>query len=71
MKINAFGRRLDIRRVDGRWVVFAPGSDGKRRKLPDILIPAELGQNELVVFLDDLLHEWASAEHPSVIELKP
>ncbi|MEL7451540.1 MAG: hypothetical protein AAFN78_20185 [Pseudomonadota bacterium] len=70
MKVNAFGRRLTIQRIDGSWVVFAPGNDGKRRRLTDILIPADLGEEEIVGFLDDLLHEWATAEHPSVVEVK-
>ena len=70
MKVSAFGRRLDIQRIAGSWVVLAPGTDGKRRRLPDIVIPAELGQDELTGFLDDLLHEWATAENPAVAELK-
>ncbi len=67
LKIDAFGRRLDIERRDDAWVVYVPGNEGKRRRARDIVIPSHLARAELAAFLDDLLHESASHEHPSVV----
>ena len=70
VEVAAFGRRLDIERVNDGWVVFAPGNDGKRRRVVDVVIPAELTRAELVGYLDDLLHESATEDHPAVVVLE-
>lgn len=69
MKINAFGRDLDVRRKDDIWEVFDRGNEGKRRKARDITIPPKVREEELVAYLSDLLHEYASARHPEVVRI--
>ena len=67
IKVDAFGRRLHIERIDSGWVAFDVGNEGKRRKASDIVIPANLEASKLVGFLDDLLHESATERHPQVV----
>jgi hypothetical protein len=69
LKLLAFGRFLDIERVDNKWVAFDKGNEGKRRKATDIIIPSSLKQTELISYLDDLLHESATEIHPNIIDL--
>ena len=69
LRLNVFGRLLDIERVDNKWIVFDSGNEGKRRKATDIIIPSSLKQAELTTYLDDLLHESASVSCPKIIDL--
>ena len=69
LRLNAFGRFLDIERVNNQWVVFAKGNEGKRRKASDIVIPSSLKKSELITYLDDLLHESANENCPRIIDL--
>ena len=66
MRLNAFGRELEVSRVGGRWKVFDLGNEGKKRLARDIVIPESIGESELVGYLSDLLHEHASGRHPEV-----
>ena len=69
LRFNAFGRILDIERRDNKWIVFDKGNEGKRRQASDIVFPSSLKQDELMTFLDDLLHESASVSFPNIIDL--
>jgi hypothetical protein len=69
IELNVFGRRLLVLRIGKSWSVFYRGSDGKRRPASDILVPDSVEEADLVGYLADLCHEWASKEHPSVIRL--
>ena len=69
LRVNAFGRFLEIEWTNHQWVAFDKGNEGKRRKARDIVIPASLSSTELIAYLDDLLHERATKSHPEVIEL--
>jgi hypothetical protein len=69
IRIEAFGRHMDIERIDDRWVTFLRGNEGKRRPAPDVLIPASLEKSDIIDYLEDLLHESASEKHPNVIVL--
>jgi hypothetical protein len=64
--LNAFGRMLKIVRSAERWRVLLLGADGKSRPAPDIVIPAHLTLAEIPAYVDDLLHEAATPENPSV-----
>ncbi|MEO1080339.1 MAG: hypothetical protein AAFY29_12350 [Pseudomonadota bacterium] len=66
MKLNAFGRTLIIHRVNNAWEVLDQGNEGKRRLARDVVIPASLSEGELVGYVSDLLHEYASEKHPVV-----
>ncbi|GAB5415821.1 MAG: hypothetical protein Cons2KO_34240 [Congregibacter sp.] len=69
MKLCAFGRDLDIQRRDGAWVAFDLGSEGKRREARDIIIPSAVPEEELIGYISDLLHEYATSRHPEVVRL--
>lgn len=63
---DVFGRMMQAQRVDGRWQLFLVGAEGKKRPVPDVSVPPHLSANELLTFLEDLYHEFASTSHPSV-----
>ena len=65
-RFDAFGRELIVERRDDAWVVFDRGSEGKRRRARDVVIPADIQATELAQFLDDLLHEHARPGHMAV-----
>jgi hypothetical protein len=65
MKIDAYGRLLEVTHENGQWVVYSLG-EGKRRREVDLVIPAHLTTAEIVGYLEDLLHEVASVEHPRI-----
>ncbi len=48
------------------WSVFYVGPDGKKRPAKDIIVPFAVAESELVEYLADLCHEWASARFPDV-----
>ncbi len=58
--INAYGRLLRVQREQESWRVYDLSGDGKRRPASDIVIPPGLTEEELLVYLDDLLHEYAT-----------
>jgi hypothetical protein len=63
---DVFGRMMQAQRTDGRWQLFLLGAEGKKRPVPDVSVPPHLSADELLTFLDDLYHEFASPSHPSV-----
>ena len=71
IKLNAFGRRLKIVRTAERWQVLQLSADGKSRPAPDIVLPPHLTLAEIPVYIDDLLHEFATPENPSVQVIGP
>lgn len=66
MKIDAFGRHLEVMSENGGWRVFDLGTEGKRRPARDIVIPDFVQKDELLGYLDDLLHEYASPDSPEI-----
>ena len=68
MKVNAYGRELTIVRENKSWRVFDLGNEGKRRPAGDIRIPGEIEPGDVVQYLGDLLHEYASERYPAVFE---
>ena len=66
MKVEAFGRELQISKQGGEWMVFDLGSEGKKRSARDIVIPGSLPESEVLEYLADLLHEHATSRHPEV-----
>lgn len=63
---NVFGRMMQAQRTDGRWQLFLVGAEGKKRPVPDVTVPPHLSAEELLTFLDDLYHEFATPSHPAV-----
>jgi hypothetical protein len=59
MKFNIYGRfQVDVRRENESWVVYR-SELGKRTRLNDVLIPANLLVEDLATYLDDIFHELA------------
>lgn len=59
MRFNIYGRfHLEVRCEQGRWMAYRLAS-GTRVPEEELVIPAELGEHELAVYLDDIFHELA------------
>lgn len=69
LKFDVFGRDLLVVEKDGGWQAFYLGGDGKRRKAPEITVPASITESEMIRYLDDLCHEWATGRHPGVTRI--
>ncbi len=65
LRFDVFGREIAIERTTSGWRPLLVGSEGKSRPA-DFEIPSTLGEDELLGYLDDLFHEYASAERPRV-----
>ena len=68
MRLDVFGRELIVERDGDTWAVFHPG-EGKRRVAHDVSIPAEVPADRVAEYLADLLHEFATPDHPRVRRL--
>lgn len=60
MKLNVFGKKVEIIRNNNEWITYYCGNEGKNRKTHDILLPANLPKAELVEYISDLCHESAT-----------
>lgn len=57
MKFDLYGRRIvEVRREQGAWVAYRPGMGGSV-PLDDLVIPPDLAEDDLQVYLDDIFHE--------------
>jgi hypothetical protein len=70
IRFDVFGQRMAVRRRDGAWKLYALSDDGKRLGVTDALIPSDLEESELLTWLADIYHEWASPQHPDVTRLE-
>lgn len=68
VKLDVFGKRMLVERVEGHWRTHQLGADGKRSPV-DIAVPASLTEDELVQFFDDVFHEAATPQRPAVVRL--
>ena len=69
IRLDVFGRKvLAVKSEDG-WQLFYSSADGKRRPADDLVVPPFVAESEMVSFLEDLCHEWASDTHPEVQRL--
>ncbi len=50
---------VDLERVEERWVAYRAG-EGKRRPLPELVVPGEIDEDGLLRYLDDLCHEMSA-----------
>ncbi len=62
MKLDIYGRIFEVVRKDQRWFVFILGNEGKKRPADNIFIPSHVVETDVIDYLEDLLHEWASAD---------
>ena len=68
MRFDVFGRELIVERSGGGWRAFHR-EEGKRHPAHHVSIPPHLGEEEIEGYLADLLHEFATPEHPDVRRL--
>ena len=65
LRFDVFGREIAVERTRSGWRPLLVGSEGKSRPA-DFEIPSALSEDELLGYLDDLFHEYATAERPCV-----
>ena len=70
LTLDVFGKRMLAVRSGTEWKLFQVGSDGKRMPIESIAIPAKSTRDEVVRYLGDLFHEWATESHPDVRVLR-
>ena len=69
MKLDVFGRIVDVIRDGNRWMAFYPGNEGKKRRAEDIVLPPELKEENIIEYIADLCHEWATPGNSEVKRL--
>ena len=65
MEFDAFGRRIIVERLGGRWASYERGADGKRRDAA-FVVPPDVPESEVGRYLSDMFHESADSERPEV-----
>ncbi len=70
MKLNVYGRKIEIIWSQDSWRVFYLGSEGKKRLAYDINIPSTVKEIDLKRYIADLCHEWAGPDRDQVIILE-
>ena len=65
MKLDAFGKRMEVARENDQWVIYELG-EGKKTRSSAIYIPAEYDEEKVLQFLNDLFHESATPTNPSI-----
>jgi hypothetical protein len=70
IRVDVFGRQVVVEESARGWLVFYVGQEGKRRLAEDIVVPRSVAAEDMVQYLADLCHEWASARHPQVKRLE-
>jgi hypothetical protein len=65
MKLDAYGKRLEVNKENNQWIIYELG-EGKKTQSKDIYIPESYSQDQVIQFLEDLLHERATPEFPSI-----
>lgn len=65
LRFDVFGREIAVERTPNGWRALLVGSEGKSRPA-GFEIPPTLSEAELLGYLDDLFHEYATAERPAV-----
>ena len=60
MKLNVYGKMVEVVRDDGYWKVFYLGNEGKKRLAIDIFVPSSTKGEDVVTYIADLCHEWAT-----------
>ena len=69
IKLNVFGRMVMAERAPAGWRIFYVSPDGKRRPADDIPVPDFVTESELMDFIADLCHEWATEKHSGVLRI--
>jgi len=70
MKLNVFGKHIEVLRRNNRWETYYLGNEGKKRIAEDILVPSNIDEADLVEYIADLCHEWATPQKNNVFIIK-
>lgn len=65
MRLNTYGKLLEIIRENGTWMIYEVG-EGKKSRSNDFYIPSEYNEEQVVRFLEDMLHERATPDNPNI-----
>ncbi len=61
MQLDVYGRMtLAINRHAASWHIAIVGEDGKQRPVTDFVIPPDYSEQEVLQFIADMYHEYAS-----------
>lgn len=63
---DVFGKRIQSVRTAEGWELFEVGNRGKLRRFGGTIVPPKLSEEQLIAFLDDLFHQYATLSHPRV-----
>ena len=67
LRLDVFGMIMVARRSDHGWQLSIPGNEGKSQPVYEIVIPSDIvSTEELIQLLNDVYHESATPERPSV-----
>lgn len=69
IRLEVFGRPMLVERAGSGWQLFYLGTDGKRSRASDVMIPDFVAEDELAQYLADIFHESATPKHPGVRRL--
>ncbi|WP_447598596.1 DUF7661 family protein [Nitrospira sp. Nam80] len=57
---DVFGKRIQAMRAHSGWELFEIGNEGKQRRFGGAIVPPDLSEDQLLSFLDDLFHQYAT-----------
>ena len=66
IRLNVYGKYIQARKSDHGWELFYIGGEGKSRPAYDLIVPEFITEVELIDYLSDLCHEWATEKNPRV-----
>jgi len=67
MIYNVFGRYIGVKATPQGWQLFrVDRAEGKASRLYDVIIPDDVTEAEIPLWLGDIYHEAASERHPDV-----
>ena len=60
---------MSVQRKEGEWLLFRESTTGVKARVYEVVIPDDLEESELEIYLADMYHESASERHSSVVRL--
>ncbi|WP_088880800.1 DUF7661 family protein [Vibrio rotiferianus] len=70
MKVNVFGRIMFAECKGGVWTLYIDSETSIKRPVRDFVVPPFLDEDELLIYLDDMYHEYATTTHPCVFRIE-
>ncbi|WP_373944871.1 hypothetical protein L0991_14775 [Vibrio chagasii] len=69
LKFQVFHQNMSVQRQNGEWLLYREWETSIRARVYDVIIPSDLAEEELVRYLADIYHEFASEKYPSVTRI--